>query len=65
LNNAVRSDPRWRKPVGEGANRVLAGAFVFEAWWEVVEVAKRRFRKMDSREIYRARGNRRAIEVDI
>jgi hypothetical protein len=25
LNSAVLSEPKWRNPVGEGANRVLAG----------------------------------------
>lgn len=26
MNKAVRKEPKWRFPVGEGANRVLAGA---------------------------------------
>ena len=73
MKRAVRSEPRWRYPVGDGANRVRAGvdgsaALLFCSFAVLDEIGRledRDSRRRQERHVYVGNWGRRSSENDM
>lgn len=73
MNSAVLSDPKWRYPVGEGANRVRAGVdgsaallfCSFAVFDEMVRLDVREIRTRQERHVYEGNCGRKSNEKDM